>query len=158
MGRSRRLLPRVLVGLVDNSPIGEGQHWADWPNCPCGCGVTSLKLTVFGHAKGCRCRPCTGRRSQKKGKAAQARTHQRLGGTGFTPSNEESARPYTITAMPEVKTGGQVPASWDKFLKTEWFRRALDQSQRGLPTGSGAKASVSMRGDFLIIDMRPKRG
>ncbi len=137
--------------------FGGLQHWPGWPLCPCGCGHEAMKLNRAEHVVGCTCRPCTGRRSQKKGKAAQTRTHQRLGGTGFTPSNEESARPYTITAMPEVKTGGQIPKNWDRFVESDWFRRALDQSQRGIPTGSGAKASVSIRGDFLIVDMRPRR-
>lgn len=129
--------------------------------CPCGCDQTASKLSLrTGHVVGCACRPCTGRRSQKKGKAAQRKTHQNLGGQGFTPSNEESARPYTVEVvlMPEVKTGGQVPASWDKLIGTDWFRRAMSQSERAVPIGSGAYPCVAIRGDYVIVDIRKGRG
>jgi hypothetical protein len=120
--------------------------------------VEALKLTRTGHVPKCTCRSCTGRRNQRKGKAGQAKTHRALGGTGFTPSNEESARPYQIevTVMPEVKVGAQIPASWDKFVGTDWFRRALSQSARAVPVGSGALPCVVLRGDFAIVDIRPK--
>jgi hypothetical protein len=130
------------------------------PECICGCGVFNLKTQLkTGHVVGCICRPCTGRRSKRKGQAAQARTHKRLGGEGWTPSNEESARPYSIECMvmPEVKTGQQVPASFDKFISTEWFRRALSQSARAVPFGSGALPCVVLRGDYAIVDIRRRK-
>jgi hypothetical protein len=85
--------------------------------------------------------------------------HKRLGGTGWTPSQEEAARPYTVevTVLPESKTGGQIPASFDKFIATEWFRRALSQSERAVPVGSGALPAVVIRGDWCLIDIRKKR-
>lgn len=138
-----------------------GQPWQGWPACPCGCGVDGLKLSVkTGHvARDCACRPCIGRRNQQKGKRAQAKTHRALGGTGFTPSNEESARPYQVevTVMPEVKHGQQVPANFDRFIESEWFRRALDQSSRAVPTGSGALPCVVIRGQWAVIDIRGRR-
>ena len=144
----------------------------DFGPCPCredespygwtSCIVEGTKLTRYGHLVGCTCRPCLGRRSKRKGQKAQAKMHKRLGGQGFTPSNEESARPYEVTVlvMPESKTGGQVPASWDKFVGTEWFRRALDQSTRAMPVGSGVLPAVVIRGDWCIVDIRrvPKKG
>ena len=135
--------------------------------CPCGegiggirtCGIQGTKLTRYGHLVGCTCRSCLGRRSKRKGQKAQAKMHKRLGGQGFTPSNEESARPYEVTVlvMPESKTGGQVPASWDKFIGTEWFRRALDQSTRAAPVGSGVLPAIVIRGDFCIMDIRGRK-
>ena len=142
----------------------------DFGPCPCKlavfsvsdtwtCSAVGTKLTRYGHLVGCTCRPCQGRRSKRKGQKAQAKMHKRLGGQGFTPSNEESARPYevTILVMPESKTGGQVPASWDKFIGTEWFRRALDQSARAAPVGSGVLPAVVIRGDFCIMDIRGRK-
>lgn len=134
--------------------------WTNWPACPCGCGVEALKLTKFGHVVGCSCRSCIGRRNRSKGQRAQAKAHRALGGTGFTPTNEESARPYQVevTVFPEVKTGQQIPATWDRFIETDWFRRALEQSTRAVPAGSGALPCVVLRGDFAVIDIRGRSG
>jgi hypothetical protein len=86
--------------------------------------------------------------------------HRALGGQGFTPSNEESARPYTVevSVMPESKAGAQIPKSFDSFLSTDWFRRALSQSERSAPFGAGVLPSVVLRGRWLIVDLKPKRG
>jgi len=123
------------------------------------CLVRSAKLTKHGHAVGCVCRSCIGRRNKRKGQAAQAKMHRALGGQGFTPSNEEAARPYTIevTVMPESKEGKQVPASWAKFRDSEWFRHALDQSTRAVPVGSGVLPAVVIHGDWAIVDIRGRR-
>lgn len=129
------------------------------PECICGCGEFNLKTQLkTGHVVGCKCPSCIGRRNRYKGQRAQAKTHRRLGGQGFTPSNEESARPYTVECMvmPEVKTGEQIPASWDKFVSSEFFRRALSQSERAVPFGSGALPCVVIRGDFAVVDIRRK--
>jgi hypothetical protein len=85
--------------------------------------------------------------------------HKRLGGEGFTPTNEESARPYHVEClvMPESKVGGQVPTSFAKFVATEWFRRAMSQSSRGIPVGSGALPCVVIKGDYAVIDIRRKK-
>lgn len=131
--------------------------------CPCGeerCDVIGTKLTKFGELVGCKSFAAQGRRSQRKGKAGQARMHRRLGGSGFTPSNEEAARPYTVEVqvMPEHKTGQQVPASFDRFIATDWLKRALSQSERAVPFGSGVLPAVVIRGDWCLIDIRPRRG
>lgn len=128
--------------------------WRPYDSCPCGCGVRSHKLTKHGHAIWCACKACIGRRNRRKGQRAQRQMHQRLGGTGWTPANEESARPYTLTIMPESKTGDQIPAAWDRFVATAWFRRALEQSRRAAPAGSGARPAVVIRGDWAIVDIR----
>jgi hypothetical protein len=130
------------------------------PTCVCGCGEVNLKIQLkTGHVVGCRCPSCIGRRNRRKGHAAQARAHKRLGGQGWTPTEESSARPYQVEClvMPEVKTGQQIPKSWDTFIKTEWFRRALSQSERAVPFGSGALPCVVLRGDFAVVDIRRKK-
>ena len=144
-------------GLVDHRAEHE---WVPGNECPCRtCGVVGLKLTRSGHVLGCKCHECIGRRNQRKGKRNQALTHRRLGGTGFTPSNEESARAYQVevTVFPEHKGGAQIPASWDKFTGTEWFRRALEQSTRAVPAGSGALPALTLRSQFCIVDIRGRR-
>src|SRR3989304_6862801 len=127
--------------------------------CPCGsprCDVVGTKLTRFGYLVGCRGSEATGRRNRRKGQKNQALSHRRLGGQGFTPTNEESARAYDVkvSVQPEHKTGEQVPKSFDKFVGTAWFRRALSQAERAIPTGSGALPAVTIRSQFCIIDIR----
>ena len=136
----------------------ETTRWPDWPQCPCGCEQESLTLTRYGHVRGCSCRSCLGRRNQRKGKRGQAVAHRRLGGEGFTPSNEEAARPYHIevTILPEVKTGEQIPKSWEDFVRSTWFRHALSQSERAVPVGSGALPCVVIRGDWAVVDIRQR--
>lgn len=143
-------------------------EWTPYSPCPCGCGEIHQKLsapikkgphTGEQHVVGCKCRHHLGKRAQKNGRRAQATMHRNLGGTGFTPSNEESARPYPleIMVMPESKTGGQVPANWDRFVDTDWFQRALRQSEMAVPVGSGVKPAVVVRGRWLIVDTEVKR-
>jgi len=130
------------------------------PECSCGCGVVNLKTQLkTGHVVGCACPSCRGRRYRRKGQKGQAKMHRRLGGEGFTPTNEESARPYHVEClvMPESKVGGQIPASWDKFVSSEFFRRALSQSERAVPFGSGALPCVVLRGDFAVVDIRRRK-
>jgi hypothetical protein len=130
--------------------------------CPCGCGATASRLSVkTGHVRGtCKCRPCIGSRNQRKGKRGQAKTHRALGGTSFTPHHEESGRPYTIevSVLPEVKTGAQIPASWAKFIATDWWRRAYSQSERGAPIGTGVLPAVVLEGRWCIVDLKPRKG
>ena len=135
--------------------------WPGFPLCPCGCDAEGMKLQLRHdrHLVGCECSSCRGRRNRRKGQAGQAKAHRQLGGVGFTPSNEESARPYEVSCyvMAEVKTGEQIPASFDKFITTEWFRRALSQSTRAIPVGSGALPCVVIRGDWAVVDIRRKK-
>jgi hypothetical protein len=97
--------------------------------------------------------------------------HQQLGGTGFSPTHEEQGRGYDVEYIvevvkvhPEAKGGGQIPASLVKFIGTEWYRRAIGQSERSLPIGSGAKPALwcHMPGGrkLLIIDFGggPRKG
>lgn len=150
----------IEAGITAIRRLVLAKPWPTWPTCPCGCGERGLKLQLRhdGHLVGCSCPSCRGRRNQKKGKAGQAKMHRNLGGSGWTPSQEESARPYHVECvlMPEGKTGKQVPKSWDDFVTTEWFRHALNQSQRAVPFGSGALPCVVIRGDWAVVDIRKK--
>jgi hypothetical protein len=92
-----------------------------------------------------------GRRNKRKGQAAQARTHRALGGEGVTPSNEESGIFYALTVRPEVKAGAQVPRSFARFIGSEWFRKALAQSERAIPSGVDASPAVSLDGKWLVV-------
>lgn len=144
--------------------------WPGFPYCPCGCGMEGLKLVAplkrgpragERHVKGCRCRSHISKRNRASGQRGQHDMHVALGGTGFTPSHEESGRGYPIQVVateggggptedavrelkvhPEAKRGGQVPASLKTFLATDWYRRALHQSTASLPVGSQAKPAV----------------
>jgi hypothetical protein len=136
--------------------------WADFPACPCGCGVEGLKLQVRhdGHLVGCICRVCLGRRNKYKGQKAQAKMHRALGGTGFTPSNEESAIPYVVEVLvkPESKAGKQIPASWRSFVSSVWFRHALFQSERAVPFGTAVVPGLVIDGRWLVADLKLKKG
>lgn len=123
--------------------------------CPCGCGVTGSKLSSkTGHiVRECACASCRGSRNVRKGKRGQAKTHRALGGQGFTPYHEESGMFRDITVRPEVKTGAQVPASFGKFVGTDWFRHALSQSERSIPVGIDAKPCVSIDGRWLVVKL-----
>lgn len=123
--------------------------------CPCGCGQTGSKLShKSGHvARTCACASCRNSRNVRRGKRGQARTHAALGGQGFTPYHEESGLFYDLTVRPEVKAGEQVPTSFRKFVATDWFRRALSQSERSIPVGINARACVSIDGRWLVVDL-----
>jgi hypothetical protein len=93
------------------------------------------------------CARCRNRTSRNFGRAVQREMHQELGGTGVSPTHEETGRGYDVEAVavkvhPEAKGGNQIPASLVKFLGTEWYRRAIGQSVRGLPIGSGSRPAV----------------
>lgn len=132
------------------------------------------------------CARCRNRNNRSKGRAAQTEMHKLLGGTGVSPTHEESGRGYlpeyvavegdlanvladlgyhypegrievqVMKVHPESKQGAQVPASLQKFLDTDWYRRALSQSARSVPVGSGARPAVWCRlaggRKVLIID------
>lgn len=128
--------------------------------CPCetaGCSGSKLSFKTGHVARGCLCKSCTGRRSQKKGRAAQRTTHQALGGQGFSPNHEESGLFYDLTVRPEVKHGyPKDTKKFREFLGTEWFRRALSQSSRSIPVGIDARACVSIDGRWLIVDLQDR--
>lgn len=73
------------------------------------------------------------------------------------PAHEERSFTYTLKYRPEVKSGGQVPAAFVRFVATEWFRRALRQSERSIPVGSGARPAVFLDlgrgGRWLVVRM-----
>ena len=139
--------------MIDQVP----EPWPRWPQCPCGLeACEGLKLTRRGHVPKCLCTSCRNSRNVKKGKRGQAATHRNLGGTGFTPGNEESGLFYDVTVRPEVKAGGQVPKGFASFIATDWFRRALSQSERAIPSGVAARPAVSIDGKWLVVDIRPK--
>ena len=102
----------------------------------------------------CACSSCRNRRNQKKGRAAQYRTHKALIGSGYSPYHEESGLFADITVRPEVKTGQQIPASFRSFVASKWFKDALSQSERSIPEGVDAKPAVSIDGRFLVVDIR----
>lgn len=111
------------------------------------------------------CPHCRGRRSAKSGRATQTEMHKELGGTGVSPRHEESGRGYEIETLrvhPEAKGGRQIPQSLVKFIDTDWYRRAISQSSRSLPVGSGAKPALwcHLPGGrkVLIVDFGGGRG
>ena len=119
--------------------------WDGWPDCPCGCGEQGLKLQARHdrHLIGCKCRPCLGRRSKKKGRAAQARGYRALGGTlPWSPGHEENQGVLSIEVSLESKSGAQVPRQLVRFAESEWARRAWDQADRAIPVGMSAYPSV----------------
>jgi hypothetical protein len=119
--------------------------WQPYSACPCGeCDVIGYKLTRWGHVAKCACYSCRNRRNRNKGRKAQTKVHRDLGGEGHSTLHEENSQAYPVWVRPEVKTGKQVPIAFSKFLATDWFRRALSQSERSLPVGSGAKAAVAI--------------
>ena len=63
--------------------------------------------------------------------------HQSLGGEGVSPTNEETARGYSLDVFVEAKVGEQVPREFRNFISGEWFRKALDQAERAVPVGIG---------------------
>ena len=134
------------------------QQWIPGMECPCGCGNTGGKLSFKTKhiVRNCACASCRGKRNRQKGQRGQREMHQRLGGQGWTPSNEETARPYplTLSVMPESKAGEQIPAYFHKFINSEWFRKALSQSIRAVPVGSGAHPALAIDGKWVLIDLR----
>ena len=137
----------------------ERRAWAHH-NPDSGCGVVGTKLKKNGHLVGCRCRPCTGLRSQKKGQATEAKRHRRLGGEGQTP-RDELAYSYSVNVTTEDKTGAQIPASFTKFLGLDWTRHALRQAEKKLPVGSDALPALFLdcgrAGTWLVVEV-PKKG
>lgn len=127
--------------------------WLPYQECPCGCGQTHGKQQKNGHVVRCKCRSCIGRRNRKKGQAGQHKGHVALGGTGWTPGNEESVGGYPIKVQVEHKTGTTVPKSIRKFLTTEWYRRAISQAVRAQRVGDASHPSVMIDGRWLIVDM-----
>jgi len=128
--------------------------WEPYDECPCGCGEVSHKLKKNQHVVGCKCRPCLGKRNRAKGQKAQAKGHRALGGQGFTPGNEESVGGYPLVAQVEHKSGSQIPASFTKFIGTEWFRRAISQANRARRVGDGSMPAVMLDGRWLVVDCK----
>lgn len=136
--------------------------------CPCGEPDCDMQGTILlkktGHLRGCGCTPCRNAGNHKAGHRSQDRTHAKLGGRGRAPTNEASARPYVaeIAVMPESKTGDQLPASWRKFIASDWFRHAIAQADRAVPVGSGVVPAVSIDNRYLVVDLgeqkRVRRG
>lgn len=124
--------------------------------CPCGCSATGSKLSFkTGHvARLCECSSCRNSRNVKRGKRAQAKGHRALGGTGFTPANEETKNGYPIRVQVEHKAGGQVPNYFHKFIGTTWFRHALSQAERAQIIGDGSMPSVMIDGRWLVVDCK----
>lgn len=137
--------------------------WQPYSPCPCGCSATAHKLSVkTGHVLGCACHSCIGIRNQRKGKRGQANAHRHLRGEGFTPSNEESGRAYSVEVRIEAKKGAQVPAHFVRVIESEWFRHAMSQATRGTPIGEQSNPSVYLEpaggGAYLIVELHPRRG
>jgi hypothetical protein len=136
--------------------------WQPYQPCPCGCEVVGWKLQRVlsgddvAHVVGCSCRRHIAKRSVRKGKAAQAKGHRNLGGSGFTPHHEESRGGYDVRVQVEHKAGQQVPAAFRRFLATEWFRRALGQAERAARIGDGSLPAVMVDGRWLVVDCQPR--
>ncbi len=131
--------------------------------CPCGDEVCTAWGTILlkktGHLRGCGCSSCRNGGNYRAGHGIQQTTHERLGGTGRAPTNEDRALPYVVEAaiMPESKTGDQVPDSWQKFVASKWFVDALRQARRAAPIGANVFPAVAVDAEFVILDIRPQR-
>jgi hypothetical protein len=130
------------------------------PGDACHCGLEGCRGSKLssktGHVVGCVCRPCLGRRNRKKGHRAQATAHRKLGGTGFTPHDEESGRTYSVEVQAEVKAGSQIPRSFVAFSGLDWTRRAFSQAERAIPVGVQAYPAVYLqlperKGHYLVV-------
>lgn len=128
------------------------------PPCPCGgLNCSGERVTKHGHVRNCSCRSCIGRRNRVRGQRGQRNAHRALGGTGFTPSNEESARTYVLQVQVETKAGAQIPRNFVTFTSSDWLRRALRQAEMAIPIGTDAKAAVAMLpeggGKWLVVKL-----
>lgn len=121
--------------------------------------MEGLKLSIkTGHlVRICGCLSCRNARNVHKGKRGQAKGHRALGGVGFTPSNEEATNGYDVRVQVEHKAGAQVPASFRKLIKGEWFRHALSQAERARRIGDGTYPAVMIDGRYLIVDCKRER-
>lgn len=128
--------------------------------CPCGCGATGSRLSFkTGHVvRACACYSCRNSRNVKKGKRAQAKGHRALGGVGFTPHHEESTNGYPITVQVEWKAGAQVPASFRKFVASEWTRHALSQAERAQRVGDSSDPAIGIDGKWLLVRLDHGQG
>lgn len=137
------------------------REWIPFAPCPCGCPVQSAKLsTRTGHVRGCSCRPCLGRRSKRKGRAAQARGYRALGGSApFTPGHEENQGVLSVEVAVESKAGHQVPRSLLKFARSEWSRRAWSQAERSIPAAMQAHPAIYCEDEgWALLVALVKRG
>ena len=136
----------------------------DFGPCPCGetyyaspCRMEGTKLTRFGHLVGCKCPSCTGRRNKRKGQAAEARAHKRLGGTGPTV-RDDLFHCYSVNLSVETKTGAtNIPAKLLTAARSEWVRHALGQAIKKTPVGSDALPTIALEVSpseaYLIVDV-----
>jgi hypothetical protein len=150
----------LAIGYQGRDPEGNLVLWQPYTPCPCGCEVTGSKLSRSGHVSRCACRSCIGTRNQRKGKRGQANAHRLMGGEGFTPSNEESGRAYSLNHRIEAKKGQQIPAAFVKFLGLDWTRRAFSQAKRGKPVGEESVPSIYLElaggGAYLVTELKAK--
>lgn len=139
--------------------------WKPYDPCVCGCGVVGwktvkpLKTDPRPHVVGCTCRPHLGKRNQKKGKLGEYNRHRRLGGEGFTP-HDELPHTYPLTVTTQDKKGRQVPREFVNFVRSTWYRHAMEQAIKKLAIGSDAHAALYLEpeggGAWLLVDISPK--
>lgn len=127
--------------------------------CPCspsGCGILGTKLNRFGHVVGCQCSSCRNRNNRKRGKAANARAHKLLGGAGRT-IDDDLFHAYPLEVSLESKQGAQIPASLEKFCRSEWARHAWRQAEKKIPVGVQAHPAIyielSPSEPFLLVKL-----
>ena len=134
--------------------------------CPCereigrgGKCVIGTKLTNFGHLVGCTCRPCQGRRNKRKGRASEAKTYKALGGQGQT-LKDDLMFTMSLDIAYENKAGDQIPASFTKFITSEWAKDALRQAEKKIPVGADARRALVLdcgpRGRWAVVEIRGK--
>jgi hypothetical protein len=85
-------------------------------DCPCGCGLFGLVKMGTGHVRGCKCRPCLGRRNRAKGDTKARNARKALGLPGANTRHEELwGGPLRI----ESKAGAQIQPAWTAYIKME---------------------------------------
>jgi hypothetical protein len=119
-----------------------------------------LKGDRVGHLVSCQCPRHRNAANRRRGAQAEQRRHEGLGGTGKAPVDELRTS-YSINVTTQDKAGAQVPASFEAFVGSVWFGKALRQAEAKMAIGFDALPAVYVEppsgGRWLVVKV-PARG